>query len=221
MSGCKRILNLVEYNQHINKIPEKRVTVEELKKEPITTALILINVIVFIVVEATGGSENAAHMLECGAIYAPLVLEQGEWSRIFASMFLHFGLPHLVTNMLVLFVLGQRLEPIAGKVRFLIIYILGGLGGNLISLYFDIRTSDFTVSAGASGAVFAVMGGLIYVLLRHKGRVADLTVKQMAVMAGFSLYFGFASGGVDNAAHLGGLICGFIAATIFYHPRKI
>ena len=194
---------------------------EEIKKEPVTVLLILINTLIFLVVEFTGGSENGQHMLECGAAYAPLILEQGQWYRVFSSMFLHFGAPHLINNMLVLFVLGQRLEPAVGRLRFLLIYIAGGLGGNFISLFWDMRTGDYSVSAGASGAVFAVMGGMIYVIIRHRGRVADLTMKQMLIMAAFSLYFGFASEGVDNAAHAGGLLCGFLAAVIFYHPRKI
>ena len=65
------------------------------------------------------------------------------------------------------------------------------------------------------------MGGMIYVIIRHRGRVADLTIRQMLIMAAFSLYFGFASEGVDNAAHAGGLLCGFLTAVIVYHPRKI
>ena len=81
---------------------------EEIKKEPVTVLLILINTLIFLVVEFTGGSENGQHMLECGAAYAPLILEQGQWYRMFSSMFLHFGAPHLINNMLVLFVLGQR-----------------------------------------------------------------------------------------------------------------
>lgn len=194
---------------------------EEIKKEPVTVLLILLNTLIFLIVEFTGGSENGQHMLECGAAYAPLILEQGQWYRVFSSMFLHFGAPHLINNMLVLFVLGQRLEPAVGRLRFLLIYIEGGLGGNFISLFWDMRTGDYSVSAGASGAVFAVMGGMIYVIIRHRGRVADLTMKQMLIMAAFSLYFGFASEGVDNAAHAGGLLCGFLAAVIFYHPRKI
>lgn len=200
---------------------EKRIYVEEIKKEPVTVLLILLNTLIFLIVEFTGGSENGQHMLECGAAYAPLILEQGQWYRVFSSMFLHFGAPHLINNMLVLFVLGQRLEPAVGRLRFLLIYIAGGLGGNFISLFWDMRTGDYSVSAGASGAVFAVMGGMIYVIIRHRGRVADLTMKQMLIMAAFSLYFGFASEGVDNAAHAGGLLCGFLAAVIFYHPRKI
>lgn len=174
---------------------------EEIKKEPVTVLLILLNTLIFLIVEFTGGSENGQHMLECGAAYAPLILEQGQWYRVFSSMFLHFGAPHLINNMLVLFVLGQRLEPAVGRLRFLLIYIAGGLGGNFISLFWDMRTGDYSVSAGASGAVFAVMGGMIYVIIRHRGRVADLTMKQMLIMAAFSLYFGFASEGVDNAAH--------------------
>ena len=194
---------------------------EEIKREPVTALLILLNTLIFLIVEFTGGSENGQHMLECGAVYAPLIIEQGQWYRMITSMFLHFGAPHLINNMLVLFVLGQRLEPVTGKMKFLLIYILGGLGGNLISLIWDMRTGDYSLSAGASGAVFAVMGGMIYVIIRHRGRVADLNMKQMLLMAAFSLYFGFASGGVDNAAHAGGLLCGFIAAVIGYHPRKI
>lgn len=194
---------------------------EEIKREPVTALLILLNTLIFLIVEFTGGSENGQHMLECGAVYAPLIIEQGQWYRMITSMFLHFGAPHLINNMLVLFVLGQRLEPVTGKMKFLLIYILGGLGGNLISLIWDMRTGNYSLSAGASGAVFAVMGGMIYVIIRHRGRVADLNMKQMLLMAAFSLYFGFANGGVDNAAHAGGLLCGFLAAVIVYHPRKI
>lgn len=160
---------------------------EEIKKEPVTILLILLNALIFLIVEITGGSENGQHMLECGAVYAPLIFEQGQWYRMFTSMFLHFGAPHLINNMLVLFVLGQRLEPVVGKIKFILIYILGGLGGNLLSLFFDMQTEKYTLSAGASGAVFAVMGGMIYVIIRHRGKVSDLTIRQMLIMAAFSL----------------------------------
>lgn len=199
----------------------KKTVLEEIKKEPVTTILILINIVIFFLVEITGSSENTMHMLECGAAYTPYILEQGEYYRIFTCMFLHFGMEHLANNMLVLFVLGQRLEPIAGKIKFLLIYLLGGMGGSLLSVYMDIRKQEYAISAGASGAVFAVMGAMIYVLLRNRGRVADLSAKQILVMAVFSVYFGFAAGGVDNAAHVGGMIFGFVMAVILYHPRKI
>lgn len=193
---------------------------EEIRKEPVTVALILINILVFIAVELTGTSQNAWHVLDYGAAYTPYIVENGEVYRLFTSMFLHFGIEHLVNNMLVLFVLGSRLEQVIGKIRFLLIYLLGGLAGNIVSLILELRTQDFSVSAGASGAVFAVMGAMIYVVIRNKGWLGDLSMRQILIMAAFSLYFGFASSGVDNAAHIGGMIAGFVIAVLIWHPRK-
>jgi rhomboid protease GluP len=194
---------------------------EELKKEPVTAVLVIVNLLVFLLVELTGGSQDVGHMLDWGAGYTPYILEQGESYRLFTSMFLHFGMEHLLNNMLVLFVLGQRLEPILGHIRFLLIYLLGGMAGNVVSLIMDMRGQNYAVSAGASGAVFALMGAILYVLIRNRGRVADLTARKILVMTGFSVYLGFASSGVDNAAHLGGMLGGFLLALLLYHPRKI
>ena len=195
---------------------------EEIRKEPATMALILINVLVFIAVEFTGTSQDAWHVLEYGAAYTPYIIQNGEVYRLFTSMFLHFGIEHLVNNMLVLFVLGSRLERVIGKIRFLLIYLLGGIAGNVVSLFLELKMQEFSVSAGASGAVFAVMGAMIYIVIRNKGWLGDLSMRQILVMAAFSLYFGFASTGVDNTAHVGGMVSGFFLAVIFYHPgRKI
>lgn len=194
---------------------------EELKKEPVTAFLILVNVLVFVATEITGGSQNTQNMLKWGAAYTPMILQQGEIFRMVTSIFLHFGMSHLANNMLVLFVLGGRLERVTGKIKFLLIYFIGGIGGNLLSLYLDMKSMDFAVSAGASGAIFAVMGAMIYAIIRHKGRIEDLSARQIIIMAAFSLYFGFTSSGVDNAAHIGGLICGFLAAVLLYHPRNM
>ena len=188
---------------------------EEIRKEPATMALILINVLVFIAVEFTGTSQDAWHVLEYGAAYTPYIIQNGEVYRLFTSMFLHFGIEHLVNNMLVLFVLGSRLERVIGKIRFLLIYLLGGIAGNVVSLLLELKTQEFSVSAGASGAVFAVMGAMIYIVIRNKGWLGDLSMRQILVMAAFSLYFGFTSSGVDNAAHIGGLLAGFV---LFWHP---
>ena len=180
---------------------------EELKKAPVTVLLILANILVFTAVEFTGGSEDTMHMLQCGAAYTPAIM-QGEYYRIFTSMFLHFGPQHLGNNMLVLFVLGGRLERTVGKLK------------NLLCLFLELDSADFAVSAGASGAVFAVMGAMIYAVIRGRGHIEDLSARQVVIMAAFSLYFGFTSEGVDNAAHVGGLICGFLLAVLLYHPSQ-
>lgn len=195
---------------------------EELRKEPVTAGLILLNILVFLAVEFTGSSQNTMHMLDCGAAYTPMIVQGGEYYRLFTCMFLHFGIEHLLNNMLVLFVLGSRLERVIGKIKFLLIYLLGGVLGNVISLYLELHAQNFAVSAGASGAVFAVMGAMIYIVIRNKGRLGDLSMRQILIMAVFSLYFGFASTGVDNMAHVAGMVSGFLLAVLLYHPgRKI
>lgn len=191
---------------------------EEIRKEPVTASLILINILAFIAVELTGTSQDAWHMLKYGAAYTPYIIEKGEVYRLFTSMFLHFGMEHLVNNMLVLFVLGSRLERVTGRIRFLLIYLLGGIAGNVISMFLELKTHTFSVSAGASGAVFAVMGAMIYVVIRNKGWLGDLSMRQILVMAVFSLYFGFTSSGVDNAAHIGGLLAGLVLSVLLWHP---
>ena len=193
---------------------------EEIRKEPVTVALILINVLVFIAVELTGTSQNAWRVLDYGAANTRYSVQHGEVYRLVTSMCLHVGIEHLVNNMLVLFVLGSRLEQVIGKLRFLFIYLAGGIAGNIFSLILELRNQDFSVSAGASGAVFAVMGAMIYVVIRNKGWLGDLSMRQILVMAAFSLYFGFTSSGVDNAAHIGGMIAGFVLAVLIWHPRK-
>ena len=191
---------------------------EEIKKEPVTFFLMILNILLFLVVDFKGGNSDTMHMVNCGAAFAPVIIENHEIYRLFTSMFLHFGIEHLANNMLVLFVLGQRLEPVVGKIKFILIYLLGGLGGNILSLYMEIRKEEYAVSAGASGAVFAIMGAMIYVVVRNRGRIQDISTRQIMIMAAFSLYFGFASGGVDNAAHVGGMICGFFLSVLLYHP---
>lgn len=148
---------------------------EELRKEPVTAGLILLNILVFLIVEFTGSSQNTMHMLDCGAAFTPMIIQGGEYYRLFTCMFLHFGIEHLLNNMLVLFVLGSRLEQVIGKIKFLLIYLIGGVLGNVISLLIELRTQDFAVSAGASGAVFAVMGAMIYIVIRNKGWLGDLS----------------------------------------------
>lgn len=193
---------------------------EEFRKEPGTISLIFLNILIFLMVELTGFSQDTGHMLDWGAAYTPYILQKGEGYRLFTCMFLHFGIEHLINNMLVLFVLGSRLERVIGSLRFLVIYFLGGTAGNVISLIMELKQTGFSVSAGASGAVFAVMGAMIYTVIRNKGKIEDLSAKQILVMAGFSLYFGFASSGVDNWAHMGGLLAGFLLAVLLVHPRR-
>ena len=192
---------------------------EEIRKRPVTAILVALNILVFLAAELTGGTDDPGHMVSMGACYPPLVLS-GEWWRLFTCMFLHFGMSHLANNMLVLVVLGLRLEPAMGHLRLLVCYVLGGMGGNLVSFLLDLRSGSYGISAGASSATFAMMGAVLLVALKNHGRTQDLGMRQILIMAAFSLYLGFASEGVDNAAHVGGLLAGFLVAALIYWPQK-
>ena len=185
-----------------------------------TAALIVINIAVFFFLSLFGDTEDAAFMFQHGAMYEPTVTQGHEFYRIFTSMFLHFGISHLVNNMVLLGALGWNLELEIGKIRLLIIYLIGGIGGNLLSLYRGIATETYAVSAGASGAIFGLMGALFYVVAANRGRLGRLSGRGMLVMVMLSLYFGLTSSGVDNWAHIGGLISGFVMAVILYRGKN-
>ena len=185
-----------------------------------TAALSVINIAVFFFLSLFGDTEDAAFMFQHGAMYEPTVTQGHEFYRIFTSMFLHFGISHLVNNMVLLGALGWNLELEIGKIRLLIIYLISGIGGNLLSLYREIATETYAVSAGASGAIFGLMGALFYVVVANRGRLGRLSGRGMLVMVMLSLYFGLTSSGVDNWAHIGGLISGFVMAVILYRGKN-
>lgn len=187
---------------------------------PCTVALIVINVAVFFILSLFGNMEDAMFMLEHGAMFEPLITQDHEYYRIITSMFLHFGIEHLLNNMVILGALGWNLELETGKIRFLIIYLVSGIGGNLLSLYIGVSSAEYAVSAGASGAIFGLMGALLYVAARNRGRMGRISGKGVLFMIALSLYFGITSSGIDNAAHIGGLLCGFILSVILYRKKN-
>ena len=191
---------------------------EQFKKiSSVNIALIIINIILFLIPDFFGFLISGDVLLEKGTVIPLLVTEGGEYYRLFTSIFLHFDIRHLLNNMLVLFELGEKLENCLGHVEYLLFYILCGIGANLISLQFYLKSGElFTMSAGASGAIFGVIGGLIWMVYRNRGRIGDMNSRQLVLMAILSLYLGFTSTGVNNAAHVGGLAMGIILGIPFH-----
>ena len=191
------------------------------QKKPIcTTALVIINVAVFLGLSLIGMTEDSEFMMEHGAMYVPYLMEGQRYYTIFTSIFLHFGFSHLMNNMIMLLVIGYNLEPEIGKLRFLIIYLGSGVIGNIVSAGCDISRGSYAVSAGASGAIFGIAGALLYVVVRNHGILGEISTRGLVLMAGLSLYYGFTAQGVDNAAHVGGLVSGFLLAVLTYWKRK-
>jgi membrane associated rhomboid family serine protease len=138
----------------------------------------------------------------------------GGYYRLLTSMFLHFGIVHLLMNMWALWVLGRILEAALGPLRFLALYLVAGLGGSVAVYYFS---DPHGLSAGASGAIFGLFGALI-VVLRRLGRSTASVLPILLV----NLVFTFAVPGISIAAHLGGLVTGAAAAAgLAYAPRQV
>lgn len=175
------------------------------KKPIITVSLIIINVIVFILMYVFGkGSQDAFTLIKFGAFQKELILG-GEYYRLITSAFLHIGIFHLLFNCYALYVIGRQLESFLGKIKFLIIYLVSALCGSLMSMIFPI-----SISAGASGAIFGLLGSLLYFGYNYRVYLGTVLKSQIIPLILINLIFGFMVSGINNAAHIGGLIGGIL-----------
>lgn len=185
--------------------------------------MIGINIVVFVIMEILGSTEDTGFMLQWGAACRPLILD-GEWYRLFTSMFLHFGIYHLVNNMAVLLFMGDMVEKTVGHWKYLIIYLGSGLVGNLLSLYMDIESQSNIVSAGASGAIYGIIGGIFVLMIKNRKQVREVVIRRLVFVIAVTIYYGSQAAQIDNAAHVGGLIGGIVLTVLFTlhwnHSRK-
>lgn len=182
----------------------------------VTWLLIAINVVVLVLMEMNGGSERTSTLITFGAKVNTLI-NQGQVWRLFTSMFLHIGLIHLAVNCFSLYNIGTLLERFIGSVRFAVLYVLAGLCGGLASYWF----SPNSISAGASGAIFGLLGALAVFFYLHRalfGKTANRMLTNVALVAIVNLGFGATVSGIDNFAHVGGLLGGIIVGALI-SPR--
>lgn len=172
--------------------------------------LVAINVIVFLICTFSGNM-----LYNKGELDAVSVLAGKQYGRILWAMFLHAGIEHLFNNMVILFFLGAMIEKVTGHVSFLILYFLSGIGGNICSLLAKLIQMDNSASVGASGAIFGLDGVLLAWILLDRRSMPDVTPKRVILMIVLSLYSGFTAQNIDNAAHVGGLVTGFLAGLLF------
>ena len=124
-----------------------------------------------------------------------------------------------MNNMLILICAGIILEGALGHVKYLLLYLIAGIGGSTLSYLQMLHSGDYAVAAGASGAIFGIIGALLWIVILHKGRYETLTGKGLLFMIVISLYYGISSGGVDNWGHIGGLIMGFLMGILLYRKK--
>ncbi|SDN07908.1 rhomboid family intramembrane serine protease [Sediminibacillus halophilus] len=179
-----------------------------------TYVLLAVNVLLFFLLERHGSSLNTQTLIDFGAKYNPAIL-QGEWWRIISSMFLHIGFVHLLMNMIALFYLGTAVERLYGTGRFAIVYFLAGITGGLASFAFNTQ-----VSAGASGAIFGLFGSLLYFGVLYKRLFFRTMGWNLLFILALNIAFGVMMPQIDNGAHIGGLLGGFLASAVVSLPGK-
>ena len=179
-----------------------------LKRYPLTSLFIILNVAIFLLMTLSGGSTNPNTLVRFGAYYKPLIWE-GEIYRLFAPIFLHIGWEHLLFNCFAILVFAPGLEIMLGKIRYLILYLGSGVAGFILTFFF----SSAMLAAGASGAIFGVYGMFAY-LAKYRRDLMDYYSRQTIIpilVLGVVLTF---LPGISIIGHLGGLAAGFFLGFI-------
>jgi membrane associated rhomboid family serine protease len=184
---------------------------------PVVTALIVINVVVYVWEVASHGGyyvyNGVAHacpnLAECRFAMWPAAVHDGQWYRLFTAPFLHANVEHILFNMITLAIIGSPVEAEIGKTRFIAVYLLSALGGSVASY---LLSSPNELGVGASGAIFGLFGSY-FVLARRRG----WEIVNISVLIGVNLVIGFASSTIDWRAHLGGLLTGAVVTIGLAH----
>ncbi|PKM93564.1 MAG: hypothetical protein CVU84_15415 [Firmicutes bacterium HGW-Firmicutes-1] len=176
----------------------------------LTLLLMLINIGIWLAMEALGGSYNSEVLIQFGALYAPLVIEGGEYWRLFTANFIHIGATHLFFNCFSLFIFGSRLEKYISRLQFTGVYLGAALFGTGFSLTSHLFMDTYAISAGASGAIYGLIGSII-ICSKLSGKSIDgLSDYIMIIFFILGIAISIVSPNVDISAHIGGFIGGIL-----------
>lgn len=191
---------------------------KKLKVSPyVTILLVAVNAITFILCTFTGDL-----LYNIGDLSPYSFFDLREFYRIISAMFLHADINHIMNNMLLLAGLGVMLENEMHHFRFFLIYILSGLGGQIVSLIYKAFNNEWYVrSIGASGAVFGLVGVLLAMSVCWKRKIVTVTWKRILIVVAYSIYSGVRVSNIDNAAHIGGFIGGFVLGILMCFIERV
>ena len=180
-------------------------------KDYVTILLVITNIAVYIFCTIQGNV-----LYNMGSLSVVDIIDRHDYYRILTSLFLHANPQHIWGNMIFLAALGDMLERSIGHGRFFTIYMLAGIGGNLLSMGRELVTGQFCSTVGASGAVFGLIGALLLLICRNNGTYGEVSLRRMILALVYLFYSGMQSETTNNAAHLGGFVVGFIVMAVFY-----
>ncbi len=206
LEGVDLIMNVTkeinEQTEKNNKTYEKTFKKKRLIVTPIIIAICLV---MYLITMMYSDRDLAYVLLDLGAVYGPNIA-QGEFYRLLTGTFLHASITHILFNMYSLFIIGTQVETYFGRTKYLSVYIVSALSGSFLSIILG-----NSISVGASGAIFGLLGALAYFGYYHRVYMGSVLTKQILPVIALNLMLGFMVSGVDNAAHVGGLIGGFLA----------
>ncbi|CAH1850441.1 rhomboid family intramembrane serine protease [Convivina praedatoris] len=193
----------------------------DFKKAPVTVIIAVMTILVFLVeiLLSHGQPDNVFFLVKFGAKYGPYITQEHQYWRLLTPLLIHLSWSHLILNILTLWFLGLMIEPLFGSIRFLLIYLIGGLGGNLLSYWL----APQAISAGASSAIFGLLGALlIYIGYQGRHNSALKTQRQtFLVFVVLNLVGDLFTPSIDFWGHLGGLVSGMILAIVMFYQRRI
>ncbi|QCR33980.1 rhomboid family intramembrane serine protease [Lysinibacillus sp. SGAir0095] len=184
-----------------------------LKLYPVVSTIIAINFIVYIITMVPNFGDEVFYT----GMSVNSLIGDGQWWRIITSMFLHAGFMHVLFNMFSLFLFGPELEKIAGKMRFLTIYFLAGIFGNMATF---VLQDGMYASVGASGAIYGIFGAfaaLVYYTRRTMPQLKQVIMPLIII----SVIITFISPNINVTGHIGGLITGFLLGLSYFSPKNI
>lgn len=190
-----------------------------LSKSLVNTCLIIINIIAFVSMDIYRTKFGGGYFIEYGASQWKSIFYEGEYYRLITSMFIHFDIGHLFGNTISLMAIGAEAERMYGKIWYLFIYMFSGIGAGVISCLYYMNKGEIVYSAGASGAIFGVIGAvLVGLYLERKLDRASVIGRMIILFA--AACFG-QNCGVDTAAHIGGFVTGMLVATVISYIKYL
>lgn len=181
------------------------------EKSKVTFAFLTIMIVYFIFLSLNGGSTNVEILLKYGAFYPPFILAFHEYYRFITAIFIHIGISHIFFNGYALYIFGPQLERLMGWKKYLLFFLLTGIGGNILTFIFNFNS----LSAGASGSLFGLFGAFLYLIHRHREIVTEQGRKDIIYLLVVNLVLTILVPSISITAHLGGLIMGYLLSYIF------
>lgn len=181
------------------------------RTNPVTLILLSIIIVYFGLITVNGGTTDSQTLVRFGALFPPYVKAYNEYYRLITSIFIHIGGMHLLFNSYALYVFGTQIERVMGSKKYLLFFILSGLGGNIATYLFNFES----ISAGASGSLFGILGAFLYLIQHHKNMITPEGRKSILSLLGINLGLTLLVPNISITAHFGGLVIGYLISYIF------